>query len=85
MLFKLISRFISSLAAIMVAGPHKSTQAKILGKVKLQNESSKTKNLQENLVSWVLNNPDKVEAMSDMINNGQVDMYINGQVHDTKA
>lgn len=69
----------------MVAGPHKSTQARLSGKVKLQNESSKTKQLQRQMVQWVLNNPDKVEAMSDMINNGQVDMYIHGQVVDNNG
>ena len=53
----------------MSAGPRKSTQAKMLSKVKVQNESGKTKQLQRSMIQWVMDNPDKVEAMNDMITN----------------
>ena len=69
----------------MVAGPHKSTQAKMLSKVKAQNDNKRIKHLQRDLVQWVLNNPDKVSAMNDMIHNGQLDMYIHGQEADQKG
>ena len=66
----------------MVSGPHRATQARILSKVKVQNDGSKTKQLQKSMIQWVMDNPDKVEAMNDMITNGQVDMYIKGVVSD---
>ena len=69
----------------MVAGPHAKTQANMLGRVKVQNECIKKKTEQKTLVTWVLNNPEKCGTMSDLINNGQLDMYINGQLLDPKA
>ena len=69
----------------MVAGPHAKTQANMLGRVKVQNECIKKKNEQRTLVTWVLNNPDKCGALSDLIHNGQLDMYINGHINDPKA
>ena len=66
----------------MVSGPHRATQARILSKVKVQNDGSKTKQLQKSMIQWVMDNPDKVEAMNDMITQGQLDMYIKGEVSD---
>ena len=69
-------------SSVMVVGPHRGTQARMLSKVKVQNESGNTKRLQRSLIQWVMDNPNKAEAMNDIITNGQLDMYINGEVSD---